>query len=139
VNVPEPELQIPDTPGGLLLSRDLIFTTKMITTARGLGLRVVVVDDPATAAGLIERWRPRAVFFDLASRDLAKPEALAAYKRLAPETPFLAFGSHVDTAALAAAKDAGCEVVLPRSRFTSELPALIQRYLGPSAGPTPAR
>jgi DNA-binding NarL/FixJ family response regulator len=133
------DVPIPEGPGGLLLSRDLIFTTKIISTARELGYLVMTAGNAALAATMIERWRPRVVFVDLAAGDLVKPEAILAYKRLAPETPFVAFGSHVDTRALAAAADAGCDPVLPRSRFTSELPALIGRYLGDPDGSTPAR
>lgn len=37
----------------------------------------------------------------------------------------VAYGSHVDTALLAAAEDAGCTEVLPRSRFFSRLPQIL--------------
>ena len=40
----------------------------------------------------------------------------------------MAFGSHVDTEALAAARAAGCDPVMPRSKFTAELAKLIERY-----------
>jgi HAD superfamily hydrolase (TIGR01509 family) len=116
---------------GLLLSRDLIFTSKITGTARALGHRVLVAGDPNLAASMIVQWRPRVVFVDLSAGDLVSVPALVAYQNAAPAgTPFLAFGSHVDTAALAAAKAAGCDPVLPRSRFTTELPALIERYFG---------
>jgi hypothetical protein len=51
-----------------------------------------------------------------------------------PETraiPIVAFGSHVDTATLKAARQAGCDHAWPRSRFTAELPQLIERALHP--------
>jgi DNA-binding NarL/FixJ family response regulator len=120
----------PDGPTGLLLSRDLIFTSKVTGTARALGRRVMVAGSPSLAAQMIEQWRPRVVFVDLAAGDLASPAALLALAKTAPGTPFVAFGSHVDTASLAAAAAAGCDPVLPRSRFTAELPDLIRRYLG---------
>jgi CheY-like chemotaxis protein len=114
---------------GLLLSRDLIFTSKVTGTARALGHRVLVAGTPDQAAAMIEQWAPKVVFVDLAAGDLAAMPTLAACQRLAkPGTPFVAFGSHVDTQALAAAKAAGCDPVMPRSRFTLELPALIARY-----------
>src|SRR5207249_3775882 len=97
---------------------------------RALGHRVLVAGDPALAAAVIEQWHPRVVFVDLAAGDLVGPPALVAYRQLAPNIPFVAFGSHVDTASLAAASAAGCNPVLPRSRFTAELPDLIRRYLG---------
>ena len=118
-------------PLGLLLSRDLLFVTKITGTARALGCRVVVAGDDARARALIAGERPRAVFVDLSAGDLVGPEPLRALQELAgPATPFVAFGSHVDTRALAAARSAGCDPVLPRSQFSAELPALIRRYLG---------
>jgi hypothetical protein len=118
-------------PPGLLLSRDLIFTSKVTGTARELGHRVLVAGNVALASSMIEQWRPRVVFVDLAAGDLVQPPALVAYQKIAGlNTPFVAFGSHVDTQALAAAKAAGCDPVLPRSRFSAELPDLIRRYFG---------
>jgi CheY-like chemotaxis protein len=128
---PAPENQTEDESSpGLLLSRDLIFTSKITGTARALGHRVLVAGDATLAATMIEQWSPRVVFVDLSAGDLSQPAALLAFRNLAaPTTPFVAFGSHVDTAALDAARDAGCDPVLPRSRFSAELPDLIRRYL----------
>lgn len=120
----------PDGPAGLLLSRDLFFTSKVTGTARELGHRVMVAGNAALASAMIEQWHPRVVFVDLAAGELVSPAALLAYQKLAPGTPFVAFGSHVDTAALAAARAAGCDPVLPRSRFSAELPDLIRHHLG---------
>src|SRR4051812_12672544 len=107
---PEPPL---GGPAGLLLSRDLIFTTKITATARALGQRVMVAGDATLAASMIEQWRPRVVFVDLAAGDLVSSAALLAYQKVAgPATPFVAFGSHVETEALAAAAAAGCDPVL---------------------------
>ena len=118
-------------PTGLLLSRDLIFTSKVTGTARALGYRVMTAGASALASSMIEQWRPRVVFVDLAAEDLVAPEALIAYQSIAePGTTFLAFGSHVDTKALADAKAAGCDPVMPRSKFSAELPDLIRNYCG---------
>lgn len=133
-------VSVPDGPGpaGLLLSRDLIFTSKVTGTARALGHRVMVAGNSALAASMIEQWRPKVVFVDLAAGDLVSPPALVAYQKAAgPATPFVAFGSHVDTQALADAKAAGCDPVLPRSKFSAELPALIRRYFGDGPDPGP--
>ena len=117
-------------PVGLLLGRDLIFTSKVTGTARALGRRVYVAGSVSLATKMIGQWSPVVVFVDLSATDLASPESLLALRSLAPSTPFIAFGSHVDTASLAAASAAGCAEVMPRSRFTNELPALIRRHLG---------
>jgi CheY-like chemotaxis protein len=121
----------PDGPAGLLLSRDLFFTSKVTGTARALGQQVLVAGNAALASAMFAQWNPRVVFVDLAAGDLVGTPALVAFRTQAgPGTPFVAFGSHVDTASLDAARAAGCDLVLPRSKFTAELPELIRRYLG---------
>jgi hypothetical protein len=121
----------PEGPAGLLLSRDLFFTSKVTGTARELGHQVMVAGNVALASAMIADWHPKVVFVDLSAGELVSTPALIAFQKLAgPETPFVAFGSHVDTASLDAAKDAGCNPVMPRSQFSSQLPDLIRRYLG---------
>ena len=116
-------------PAGLLLSRDLIFTAKITGTARELGHRVLVAGNPALAAAMIDQWRPRVVLVDLTSGELASLPALTAYRKATgPGVPFVAFGPHVDATALEAARAAGCDEVLTRSKFSAELPGLLRRY-----------
>lgn len=123
-----------DGPIGILLSRDLIFTSKITGTARALGTRVLTAGNVALASSMIDQWRPRVVFVDLGANDLVRPEALVAFRQQAgPEVAFVAFGSHVDADAMAAAAAAGCDPVLPRSRFAADLPDLMRRYLGGEA------
>jgi CheY-like chemotaxis protein len=120
-------------PTGLLLSCDLIFTSKVTGTARELGHRVLVAGNPALAAAMIEQWRPKVVYLDLTAGELASAPAVMAYRKVAgPGTTFVAFGPHVETAALEAARAAGCDEVLTRSKFSAELPALIRRHFGTS-------
>ncbi|WP_435017300.1 response regulator [Tundrisphaera sp. TA3] len=127
LNVP-----VPEGPAGLLLSRDLIFTSKVTGTASALGHKVIVAGNVALASAMLGRWTPVAVFADLAAGDLVAPANLARFRELIPaSTPFLAFGSHVDTDALASARAAGCDPVMPRSKFTLELPELIRTYFAP--------
>ena len=114
---------------GLLLSRDLIFMTKIRATAAELGYEIQVAQENALAKSLIAELQPRIVLLDLTAGDLCVPSAIKAYRQLA-STPtwFVAFGPHVDSNALAAAKSAGCQVTLPRSKLAADLPALIRRY-----------
>ena len=122
----------PDGPAGLLISRDMIFTSKVTGTARELGHRVMVAGNVALVSAMIEQWTPVVVFVDLAAGELVATPAILAYRKLAGDAvPFLAFGSHVDTAALDAAAAAGCNPVMPRSKFSAELPMLIAKYFGP--------
>jgi hypothetical protein len=120
---------------GLLLSRDLIFTTKINQTAAALGHQIMVASNAATARSLIERTRPRVVFVDLEAGEMASAPAVSLYRALAgADAWFIAFGPHVEADALAAARAAGCQVVLPRSKFAAELPGLIKRYFSEPPG-----
>ena len=121
-------------PTGLLLSRDLIFTSKVMGTAAELGYNMMVAGTAVQAKSMIETFRPRVVWVDLTAGAMIAPAALIAYQELAgPDVWFVAFGSHVDGDALAAAKAAGCHMVLPRSRFAAELPGLMKRCLSQPA------
>lgn len=115
-------------PIGILISRDLMFTSKVTGTAHQLGLRVAVVPDCAAAAARVADSPVRGVFVDLALPDQNLAQFIAALP--SDRRPrVVAFGSHVATAQLQAARDAGCDEVLPRSRFSAELPDLLRRYL----------
>ncbi len=111
----------------LVLCRDLIFATKIEGTARAVGRPARVVGAQGAALSLIEQLRPSLVILDLAAgNDLVGPAAVVLYRAAAPPScVLLAFGSHVDVDALEAARLAGCDVVMPRSKFSAELPALL--------------
>ncbi len=135
---PDPPPPVPTvtetSPTGLLLSRDLIFTTKLKGTAEALQYRLLVAGSQSQAISLIETWHPQVVFIDLTAGELAAPTAVIAYQKLTgPDVWFVAFGPHVDADVLAAAKSAGCQVVMPRSKFSAELPELMRQYFQRSA------
>lgn len=114
---------------GLLLCRDLIFTTKVKGTAEALGYHIQVAGDVRTAQSAIESLCPQVVFIDLTAGEIASSQSLSSYFKLAgPDVWFVAFGPHVEEEALVAAKAAGCQVVLPRSKFAGDLPRLLQSY-----------
>jgi hypothetical protein len=120
-------------PTGLLVCRDLIFINKITATAAQLGYQILVADKPMEVKSLIELHRPRIVIVDLAGGESVTPALITRYKRIAgADVRFLAFGPHVDLQALSEAKTAGCELVLPRSTFTANLPELLHRcFCGP--------
>lgn len=113
---------------GLLISRDLFFTSKVTGTARELGGVVEVVPDCSGAASRVARGDIGCVFVDLAVPELSLA-SLIANLPVDVRPLVIAFGSHVATARLQAARDAGCDEVLPRSRFSAELPELLRKHL----------
>jgi CheY-like chemotaxis protein len=122
-------------PAGLLLCRDLIFITKVTGTAQTLGYHMQVAGDVRSAESAIETLRPQVIFVDLTAGELAALEALGDYIKFAgPDVWFVAFGPHVEEEALAAAKAAGCQAVLPRSKFAADLPRLMRWYFSRRPG-----
>lgn len=117
-------------PRAVLLSRDLFFTSKVTGTAAALGIQVQVAVDAETAARLAGDEHCRCVFIDLADAGLEVSSFFQNFQSTRT-LPVVAFGSHVATARLQEARDAGCTDVLPRSRFSAELPELLKQYCGP--------
>jgi CheY-like chemotaxis protein len=123
-----------ETAVGYLLSDDLMFTSRITGTARDLGLTVKPVRAAAVLQGLAQKQAPRCVLLDLANSSLQVADLVPWLKAECSPAPFVvAFGSHVDAAALKAARDAGCDVVLPRSKFVEELPQALPQWLAPTA------
>ena len=103
----------------LALVADLIFSSKITTTARAAGVAVKVLRDPAKLAG-----EPGGRLLV----DLNVPGAIAAARQWISATGGQAIGfvSHVDTPTIEAARQAGITEVLPRGRFVQQLPELLR-------------
>jgi predicted metal-dependent hydrolase len=129
---------------------DLMFATRVEDVAKRLGFDVIwiarardLAPDAAPVPdqrpgelleGLggalfdkITRWQPVLLIFDLQNDAIPWQRWIASLKS-SPATrriPILCYGPHVDEALLAAARAAGANVVVPRSRFSRNLPALL--------------
>jgi CheY-like chemotaxis protein len=118
---------------GLLLSDDLLFTSRITGTARHLGLVVRTARSGAALLELAQAQTPRCVLVDLANPGLVIADLLADLRNCCSPVPrVVAYGSHVDTATLRAARAAGCDVVLPRSQFVEELPSGLPEWFAAS-------
>ena len=114
---------------GLLLSDDLMFTSRITATARQLGMEIVAVNTQATLEQLAERQSPRCMILDLSNPGLDVVALFRRLREICEPAPFVVgYGSHVDTATLRAAREAGCNVVLPRSKFVEELPQALPEW-----------
>jgi DNA-binding NarL/FixJ family response regulator len=117
-------------PRGLLLSDDLIFASRITGTARALGLEVGQVRTADALVDMAGRETPPGVLIDLGFPHLALPELLRRLAEVCPAMPrVVAYGSHVDAAGLRAAREAGCDLVLPRSKFVEDLPTELPAWL----------
>jgi predicted metal-dependent hydrolase len=132
---------------------DLMFTPRIANVARHLNYAVKWIETPTNLGTetknlppetrgeslhgqegqLFEQlttWQPALLLFDLNNnaipwrRWIALLSSSAATRRI----PILCFGSHMDVEAMSDAKKAGADAVLARSRFTANMPELIQKY-----------
>lgn len=123
---------MPDAPLGLLLSDDLIFISRITGTARDLGLVVMPARSTPVLKTLATQQPPGGVLVDLSNPGLDIVELVGWLKQECGQPCVVAYGSHVDTATLKKARDAGCDVVLPRSKFVEELPGKLGEWCGGS-------
>jgi len=114
----------------LLLSDDLIFTSRVTGTGRDLGFAIRAAKTADALLALARQALPPCVIVDLHNPGLNITELAASLKQLSPPPTVIGYGSHVDTATLKAARAAGCDRVLPRSQFVEELPAELPHWMG---------
>jgi CheY-like chemotaxis protein len=108
-------------PQGLLLSDDLIFSSRIGGAARAQGLTLVVVRSAAELLDSARRTAPRCVIIDLDNPGLDVQALVDEVALLNPRPRVVAYGPHVNAALLHDARVAGCNPVLPRSKFVEEL------------------
>jgi DNA-binding NarL/FixJ family response regulator len=100
----------------LFLSSDLMFSSRVGGAAKALGVTVQLVADPAALPDKLTA-DCRLVLVDLTLDRLNLPAVVRAVKAAAPAARVIAYGAHVDEAALADAAEAGCDQVLTRGQF----------------------
>jgi len=115
----------------LAIVDDLFFLSKIQQTAKLLGVRVEVVT-PGKLAERAAQIPIRGVILDLNYRSGSALDTLRAIKADAKlgATLVVGFLSHVQTDLAAAAREAGCDLVLARSTFSQKLPELLRDLAG---------
>jgi CheY-like chemotaxis protein len=122
---------IPTAGIALLLSDDMMFTSRIAGTARDLGMSIKTARAVDGLKALVQSERPACVIVDLANPGLGISDLTGWLKETCSPAPrVIAYGSHVDTETLKRAREAGCDVVLPRSKFVTELPNKLSEWMG---------
>jgi DNA-binding NarL/FixJ family response regulator len=124
-----------DKPYGLLLCDDLIFVSRVSGTAKALGLTLRSVKMVGDLVHFARQSPPRCVIIDLNTPALIIDELVTAMAALQPKPFIVGYGSHVDTGTLKKARDAGCDLVWPRSKFVDELPTSLAVWFKPEETP----
>ena len=108
----------------VFLSSDLMFSSRLAGAATALGAPLAIASDPVQLAA---KLTPdcRLVFVDLGLPGLDLPAAVTAIRATAPQAKIVAFGAHVNEAALSAAAAAGCDTVLTRGQFHKQYAELL--------------
>ena len=108
---------------------DLIFSIKISTAAKALGVDVYFERSPGNVMATIQSKHPSLVIFDLNSARLQPIQTIGALKADAAIRGIRTVGyvSHVQTDVINAARAAGCDEVLARSAFSERLAELLSR------------
>ena len=112
---------------------DLFFLAKIQEAARKLGVKVAFVkadkDIVSRLADVPEGCRPSLIVFDLNNVG-AKPLTLIPRlkSKMKRGTSVIGFLSHLQGDLKAKAMEAGCDMVMPRSAFSQNLPNLLRRH-----------
>jgi CheY-like chemotaxis protein len=102
---------------------DLIFSIKISTAAKHLGVEVFFERAADMVLPRIREKQPSLVIFDLNGTRLHPIEVVSELKRdpALKDIRTLGYVSHVDSDTIAAARAAGIDQVLARSAFTTQL------------------
>ena len=102
---------------------DLMFSVKISTAARALGVDVYFERSAENVLATVRAKQPALVIFDLNSKRLQPMAAIAAMKAEADLAAVRTLGyvSHVDADTIDAARKAGIDRVLARSAFSEQL------------------
>jgi glycine oxidase len=105
------------------LVRDILFRSRIDAAAQAVGVEVAYASDLEQAARRCRELSPAAIFVDLSDAAFPASPVLNAMRTATDALPsqMVGFASHVDLKALSSAREAGFNVVVSRSEFTSRL------------------
>ena len=109
---------------------DLLFSSKIRTTAKQAGVDLAFARTPSEILEQSRTLKPSLVIFDLNSAKAQPIDTIAAMKKdpeLAP-IPTMGFVSHVHTALIEAARAAGIDDVMARSAFAGNLADILTTH-----------
>ena len=123
--------------------KDLFFSAKITNAMRhlqqnGEAIQVSFARNPGDLVSRVADEHPALVIFDLSLQNIDLPALVREVRSAAGNTSLtvMAFGPHTDKEGRAAARAAGCDLVVANSRFDRELPQLLQRYSTPGLADT---
>ena len=113
---------------------DLFFMAKIQETARKLNVRVEFVKSDKDLMEKIQQngeEKPSLIIFDLNNAGVKPLTLIPKLKSKLKKTSIIGFLSHVQGDLKQKAHEVGCDMVLPRSAFSQNLPQLLRRHGAP--------
>jgi len=113
---------------------DLFFQAKIQETARKLNVKVEFVKNEKDMLERIKQngeEKPSLVIFDMNNANAKPLTLIPKLKSKLKKTSIIGFLSHVQGDLKQKAHEVGCDMVLPRSAFSQNLPQLLRRHGAP--------
>jgi CheY-like chemotaxis protein len=110
----------------VLLANDLMVVSRLQSAATQVGAHIHSAAGGNQALQLCENKNARLLVIDLATPGLELDFVQQMKAGPARGTRVIAFGPHVHKERLAAARDAGCDLVLSRGQFFNEVEAILK-------------
>lgn len=110
----------------VLLSNDLMFTSKIEGAVRSLGGRLYTTSDTQASANFASSETATLLIIDLTLPGVDLAQLL---QSLPESVRTLAYGPHVHEAKLAAASEAGCDLVVSRGELDRKLNGILKQFL----------
>ena len=110
---------------------DLFFQAKIQETARKLNVKMEFVKSEADLTDKIKlngEEKPSLIIFDLNHNSVKPLTLIPKLKSKLKKTSVIGFLSHVQGDLKQKAHEVGCDMVLPRSAFSQNLPQLLRRH-----------
>jgi len=110
---------------------DLFFTSKIKEAAKSLNSDLEFIKNTNGLIQKLKSEKPSLIIFDLNSKVCNPLETIKELKSLPDlkDIPILGYLSHIQTDLKDEAAKAGCDLVLPRSKFSKDLREILLKYL----------
>ena len=117
----------------LAIVDDLFFVGKLQATAKQAGVPLRILRAADFQLEKLRAEPPALLILDLNTTSASAVELIRLLKADAElaAVPVIGFFSHVQVELQRAAREAGCDEVMPRSKFTAGLAQLLQRHAAP--------
>jgi CheY-like chemotaxis protein len=117
----------------LLITSDLACSSNVAGAAKHAGVELRTALGLAAIEGKLGPVCPSLAILDLSTAGLNPRELVPQLRpRLADGARIIAFGPHVHAAALAAAREAGCDLVVSRGEFHARVDDYLRNFAKPS-------